>query len=251
MVVTPGQYSPQTSAEAFWQHFALPLVGNSSGNNRTSWGLGVGPLPDWMSLTYRPWAGLVPGSSGPGWYVPDYTLAYNRPYWISRVVTSPMDIRIEAVLYAQDGSFFVIPGEWMNTDVDDQRGPTALGSLRYSDPVRAGWRKEDLVDANGNLKPSAWPFYGEPPDIRVVIDGAISENLPADKDYQTAWSQHWGWTPESRPDGTESAHAGEGLVYLYDNDLRIPLRYDKFSRPLPPMPALPVSPDLVFFGEAS
>lgn len=246
MVVTPGQYSPQTSAEAFWQHFALPLVGNSGGDNRTSWSMGIGPMPDWMSLTYRPWAGLVPGSSSPGWYVPDYTIAYNRPYWLSRVATSPMDIRIEAVLYAQDGSFFVIPGEWMNTDANDQRGPTAAGSLRYNDPVRAGWRKEDLAGG-----PSAWPFYAEPPDIRVVIDGAVSENKPADKDYQTAWSQHWGWTPVVRPDGTNSAHNGEGLVYLYDNDLRIPLRYDKFGRALPPMPALPVSPDLVFFGEAS
>jgi hypothetical protein len=244
MVVTPGQFVPETTAEAIWQHGVLPLV--SGGDNRTSWDLGFGPLPDWMSLTYRPWAGLVPGKSGPGWYLPDYTVAYNKPLWISRVATSPMDIRIEAVLYAQDGSFFVIPGEWMNSDANDQRGPNALGSLRYNDPVRAGWRKDDLTDG-----PSAYPFFAEPPDVRVVIDGAIAENTPADKDYQTAWARHWGWTPETRPDGSDSAHNGEGLVYLYDNDLRIPLRYDKYNRPLPPMPALPVSPDLVFFGEAS
>jgi hypothetical protein len=245
MVVTPGQFVPGTTAEAIWQHGALPLV--SGGTDRTSWNLNSGPLPDWMSLTYRPWAGLTPGQSGPGYYMPDYTLAYNKPLWVSRVATSPMDVRIEAVLYAQDGSFFIIPGEWLNTDANDVRGPTSLGSLRYNEPVQAGWRKDDVSTNN----PSAYPFFAEPADIRVVINGAIAENLPADKDYQTAWAQHWGWSPINRPDGSTSAHDGEGLVYLYDNDLRVPLRYDKFNRPLPPMPALPVSSDLVFFGEAS
>jgi hypothetical protein len=245
MVVTPGQFVPGTTSEAIWQHGALPLVG--SGNNLTSWSLDAGPLPDWMSLAYRPWQGTAPGAANPGYYQPDYTLAYNRPLWVSRVVTSPMDIRIEAVLYAQDGSFFVIPGEWMNTDASDERGATALGSLRYNDPVAAGWRQDDVSKDN----PSAYPFFQEPADIRVVVDGAIAENVPADKDYQTAWARHWGWTPVTRPDGSDSAHDGEGLTYLYDNDLRVPLRYDKFNRPLPPMPALPVSPDLVFFGEAS
>jgi len=117
--------------------------------------------------------------------------------------------------------------------------------------VTSGWRVADLVDSNGELLPSLYPFFSEPPDIRVVIDGAISENVPADKDYQTAWARHWGWTPPERADGSESPHQGEGLVYMYDNDLRIPLRFDRFDRPLPPSPALPVSPDLVFFGEAS
>lgn len=244
MIVTPGQ-SSYNPAEAIWQHAEMPL--SASGDTVTSWGLGAGPLADWFTLQYRPYYGPSPFGSD---NAPVYTRNYNRPLWLSRMAISPLDVRIEAVLYAQEGSFFVIPGDYLNTNPADVRNtPNAGGNPRYNDPVAAGWRVGDLKMGNRDA-PSIFPFFAEPADIRVVVDGAITENMPADKDYQTAWARHWGWSPRERADGTESPHGGEGLVYMYDHDLRVPLRFDRYARPLPPMPALPVSPDLIYFGEA-
>lgn len=240
MTVSPGQY-PQAPAENIWEHRMIPLA-VAPNNRQTSWEIQGRALPDWYAFTYRPYFG--PASTGAAGGT-EFTQNYNQPLWISRVAISPLDIRVEAVIYAQEGSFFVIPGEWMNSNPADVRATALASSRRFADPIGAGWRLADNPDK------SPYPFYGEPADIRVVICGAIAENQPADKDFQTAWSRRWGWTPKVRPDGTNSAHNGEGLVYMYDNNLRVPLRFDKFNRPLPPTPALPVSPDLVFSGEAS
>ena len=239
MTVSPGQYA-NAPAENIWEHKMISLA--QAGDPTTSWGLVGHAMPDWYSFTYRPYFGLPPIGASSG---SEFTQNYNQPLWLSRVAISPLDIRIEAVIYAQEGSFFVIPGEWMNGNPADNRADTLAASRRLTNPIDAGWRQAD------NPKESPYPFYGEPADIRVVICGAIAENQPADKDFQTAWARHWGWTPRIRPDGTDSVHAGEGLVYMYDNNLRVPIRFDKFNRPLPPTPALPVSPDLVFSGEAS
>jgi hypothetical protein len=41
-----------------------------------------------------------------------------QPYWLSRVIAvpfrQPQESRIEAVIYAQNRSWFVIPGPWFN-----------------------------------------------------------------------------------------------------------------------------------------
>lgn len=240
MTVTPGQFQ-QAPAENIWEHQLVPLS-QAPDSLATSFELKNRPLADWYSLTYRPYFGQPGANAANG---TQYTQDYNQPLWVSKVAISPLDIRIEAVIYAQEGSFFVIPGDWMNGNPADARDTALASSLRRTDPVSAGWRYGD------NPQKSPFPFYGEPADIRVVVCGAIAENTPADKDYQTAWAKHWGWTPAVRPDGTDSPHKGEGLVYMYDHDLRLPLRFDRFNRPLPPTPALPVSPDLVFFGEAA
>ena len=73
-------------------------------------------------------------------------------FHLERVAVLPMDIRIEAVLYAQTRSFFVIPGAWFNTATasdtldafeanggvtrpygDDDRDPESLPVLRPAD----------------------------------------------------------------------------------------------------------------------
>ncbi|HEY3412451.1 MAG TPA: hypothetical protein VGM51_05240 [Armatimonadota bacterium] len=240
MTVAPGQY-PEAPAENIWQHRVIPLT-QAPNNRKTSWEITGHAMPDQYAFTYRPYFGPPPVGASTG---TEFTQNYNQPLWLSRVTISPLDIRIEAVIYAQEGSFFVIPGEWMNGNPADVRADAIASSRRFTSPIDAGWRLADNPDK------SPYPFYGEPADIRVVICGAIAENQPADKDFQTAWSRHWGWTPTVRPDGSNGVHGGEGLVYMYDNNLRVPVRFDRFNRPLPPTPALPVSPDLVFSGEAS
>jgi hypothetical protein len=40
-----------------------------------------------------------------------------------------------------------------------------------------------------------FPFYGEPLDIRITIEGAIAENFTAPLGDQTEWLRKWGWIP--------------------------------------------------------
>src|SRR5439155_11129864 len=42
-----------------------------------------------------------------------------QDYLFSRFAVVPMDVRIEAVMYAENGSFFVIPGYGVNPDPTD------------------------------------------------------------------------------------------------------------------------------------
>jgi hypothetical protein len=45
----------------------------------------------------------------------------NTPYRFSAAAIQPLDIKIQAALFAQEGCFFVIPGYWFNTDPQDTR----------------------------------------------------------------------------------------------------------------------------------
>lgn len=155
-------------------------------------------------------------------------------YWMGGMAVLPMDVRIEAIIYAQEGSFFVIPGYWLNPDPSD------------TDPSN----RPPGVDPR-------FPLYGEPADIRIVIDGAVSENLPASVSDVEKWMAKWGRIPQTLPDGTPTAHPGEGIAFLYDDHVGWPLddvnhqpvRVDAYGRALPLAPKLPVSGSLVYFGD--
>lgn len=155
-------------------------------------------------------------------------------YWMGGVAVMPMDVRIEAILYAQEGSLYVIPGYWMNPNPAD------------TDPTN----RPPGVDPR-------FPLYGQAPDIRIIIDGAVSENLPAAVSDVQAWMAKWGRIPAFYGSSNIStAHANEGITFLYDDyvgwpldDAGVPLRVDKFNRPLPITPKLPVSGSLIYFGD--
>ncbi len=169
----------------------------------------------------------------------DQTSYSRHNYQMGGVAIQPMDIRIEAILYAQEGSFFVIPGTWFNPDTNDTPGATVRPGV---DPL--------------------FPHYGQALDIRVVIDGAVSENTPAEVGDVEDWMSKWGRIPLTYGSTTTpTAHPGEGLTILYDDhcgwplsDLRsaqpsTPIRTDKFGRALPIAPKLPVSSSLIYFGD--
>lgn len=198
---------------------------------------------------------------------------------LERVAVLPMDIRIEAVLYAQTGSFFVIPGPWFNSspaDTLDVFTPTVtattLNGMRTfgSDPH--------------------FPFYGQPIDMKIIINGAVSEAQPVDVAVQTAWMLKWGWIPQFHgyasqnptsngaplelaghllTDGSltpkPGGRPGIGLQIIYNPQAGYPyhpsdgtvadtahyLRSDAYGRPLPFSPKLPVSAALLFAGQSS
>jgi len=199
---------------------------------------------------------------------------------LKRVAILPMDIRIEAVLYAQTGSFFVIPGSWFNNTSDD--------SLNKFVPTVTPTDKQGVRTTSAEAH---FPFYGQPIDMKITISGAVSEAQPVDVAAQTAWMLKWGWIPQYHgyaSQGTPMAGpplepAGHlltdsstmpkpggkpaiGLQIIYNPQAGYPyhpadpmkpmdtsyyLRSDAYGRPLPFSPKLPVSAALLFAGESS
>lgn len=203
----------------------------------------------------------------------------SKNFLVARSAVAPYDVRIEASVYAEEGSFFVLPGPSFNSNPADTR-------KKFEDDVVAlGGNLTGYDYGNGNALAQAQldryndfgnspevPFYGEPLDVRVTIVGALSENMPAPMNQQAAWLRLWGFIPlrnggSGRP--VPDQHAGglnladlvaPNLKITYDpvlasafapNDATTPLRYNKNGDLLPPIPRLPVSPTLAYLGEAN
>jgi hypothetical protein len=220
-------------------------------------------------------------------YDQDSGVADPKNYRNSRVGIVPMDIRIEALMYAQEGSFFVIPGPWFNPDPNDTYERFIVKGNR-----RAG--DSDLVIPGVPRINSRYPFYGEPQDVRLTIFGGVSQNISAEAGDQTEWMTKWGWVPNhygstglvngsgaptvaalSTVHGRNGAYPGplntltipafagttrsmgSGLLYLFDDRMIAPygptgpLRPNPYNptEPLPIVPNLPVAPGLLYKGE--
>lgn len=192
-----------------------------------------------------------------------------KNWLIARSAIAPHDIRIEASMYAEEGSFFVIPGHWFNTNPDDNR-PDYLGGTGAYSGIAAADRDLQRYRTFGNT-PSV-PFYAEPLDVRISMFGSLSENMPAPMSQQVEWLKKWGWIPRELgestvnipdqhvPTGYNIAAAGTtavpNLILTYDPNLATatfdgltPIRRDQNGWILPPMPRLPVSPTLAYIGD--
>ncbi|MCW5937834.1 MAG: hypothetical protein KIT11_11075 [Fimbriimonadaceae bacterium] len=194
----------------------------------------------------------------------------NKNYLAARTAIAPHDVRIEAAMYAEEGSFFVIPGNWFNLNSQDTRlawlDRSASGLYPGMNDAEANLRRFQLFGHSPEV-----PFYAEPLDVKVTIVGAVSENMPAPISAQAEWLRKWGWIPRaigatgrripvSHTDGRDLAAEPTvpNLTIVYDpaigtatSDGRTPLRADSLGRVLPPMPRLPVSPTLDYFGEVN
>lgn len=190
----------------------------------------------------------------------------NSDFLLERVAILPNDVRIEAVLYAQNRSFFVIPGPSFNSSSDDN-----LNNFAQKNNPRP-------VVNQAITEQARFPFFGQPIDMKIIISGAVSEARPADISAQNAWMQRWGWIPQYHgslvPGSTFGAeNAGHvnalaarpaiGLNLIYDPTAGYPfmpganaaashyLRYDPFGRPLPVAPKLPVCTGLLYAGQSN
>jgi hypothetical protein len=157
-----------------------------------------------------------------GWQVPPQDLGYllgpvaiappNRD--AGGELVDPLPVRVEALIYAQNGSWFVIPGRWFNDDPDS--------TLDYP-PT------------------SQHPGYHEPLNIRISVYGAICENMPADLGSVAAWTSRWG--------GPLGAGGGDFLSHTFDPLLRTP-RWETADRVGHlRFPRFPLTSDLVIWGE--
>ena len=208
--------------------------------NAPGWGLGTKFVGQVFPLDSLLNANLItePGVSNLLQIALDQTSFTGRNYMLGGVAVQPNDIRIEAILYAQEGSFFVLPGSWFNPD--------------SSDVPSEGGRPKGVA--------STFPYFGQPLDVRIVIDGTVAENLPASVSDVEEWMSKWGDIPEYYGSSTrKTKHPHEGLTFLYDdhagwplrdlNDPNSAIRRDGFGRPLPMAPRLPVSGSLIYSGD--
>jgi hypothetical protein len=207
-------------------------------------------------------------------------------YLLARAALAPHDVRIEASIFAENGSFFVIPGAWFNPNANDTR-------QAYESALPANPSAQDFVAADRSRlerfgSSPIMPFYGEPLNVRVTVIGSVSENMPPPISQQAEWQRKWAWMPRqlaamrdmttNRPISVPAQHVPVGfdannsvfvpnLVVSYDpmlatgrtngfvlsndpDDAASPaVRVDDYGRLLPPMPRLPVSPALAYFGE--
>ena len=147
-----------------------------------------------------------------------------QDYLLGSVAVAPLDIRIEAGLYAQERSFFVIPGYDPNSDPND----TALQFQQAG--TRPSYTQEEIAYKTGLTSFSAaqaalfdadiaaknrFPFHGQPMDIRVTLNGPVSQNFTASSGDQSAWFARWGYIPTHY-----GAQATELVpdVHLYGHD---------------------------------
>ncbi len=157
-----------------------------------------------------------------GWKVPPKDLIYVLgPVAVAPLNRSggnavdPLPVEIDALIYAQNGSWFILPGRWFNDDPDEFK-------------------------PDGSAPVSDYPGYHEPLNIRITVNGAISENMPADLGSVADWTSKW-----SGPAGQ-----GEGfLTYVFDPLLRYPRFETKDRIGYLRFPNFPITSDLVIWGE--
>ena len=165
-------------------------------------------------------------------------------YLFGGAVVAPLDIRIEAAMYAQEKSFFIIPGYSINQDPNDTRINFAQTGKRTSYSI--GSSGQSLDSAADKAVKDVYPFYNEPTDVRLTIFGAISENYTASMGDQAAWMAKWGYIPAiygsssvTVPDDHLKVHDAKTALCTYNNgedrttDFRTPLEQnEKITRGL-------------------
>ncbi|MBS1727464.1 MAG: hypothetical protein JST51_12140 [Armatimonadetes bacterium] len=245
---------------------------------------------------------LIQGSNSVSLGLTQFGTQASGNYLLARAAAVPLDVKIEASIFAEEGSFFVIPGDWYNMDPNDRRDTfeNEVAKLMSGGASLVDARNQaakDRLEKYGNM-PNA-PFYGEPIDVRIDIVGSIAENLPPPISVQNEWLKKWGWIPTKQA-GTFDGSTGNphyipyshvsawtkanpaarpytsnltisydptlatgrvGGVFGFDSTVTAanPANPNAMIRTstvngvtyqLPPMPRLPVSPTLAYFGES-
>jgi len=141
---------------------------------------------------------------------------------------TPLPVRIEALVYAQNGSWFVLPGPWFNENPADRPQDAAA-----------------LADIVANPANHPYPVYHEPLNLQIQFYGAIAENMPASPGDVAVWTSRWAGLITSSQFAND--HRSLGITYEYDPLLRQPRLEDLGA--CPRFPNLPLSPDLLIWGE--
>ena len=195
------------------------------------------------------WAnpGFSAGATNPWvrkWKVVESTSA--DPTDLSAIVPA-VHPKVNATIYAENGCWFVIPGAWFETveAIDRALGPAEGDNIN------------GLIDTPDEVaRAKAYLRY----NYDLTVRGSITESFTAPVDAVYEWTDKWSCnTPLS--DGSLRS-----LTYIYDGSVReardrggqgatsgnlgAPLLHRSTeSANLPRVPLLPVSADLLYFGE--
>ncbi len=198
LLLNPGVASPATNAYYQFPFNTVPSAAPAAG----TYGV-IGT--EMLGLTLFPGNTQLPGLVTPG-YDNVFRFQFDRSAALAGqeltdmklggAAVVPLDIRVEATLYAQNRSFFVIPGYSFNPNKADSRAAYQLrGDIRIS---YNGADVKDISNATPLPEREAkdvFPFYGEPTDIRITMFGSIAENYTASAGDQAAWMARWGYIP--------------------------------------------------------
>ncbi len=188
------------------------------------------------ALRFSPWITPVwdENVQDPHWIVKPRELGYVLgPLAITPPRGSdPMPVRVEAMVYAQNGSWFILPGPWFNEDPDEMPPP----DLDTMQKIQ-GW-------FDGRVAPA----YHEPLNLQLTFYGAISENRPAPVGDVTDWTSKWAGPYVA---GSSAVVDGAYLKYEYDPLLRWTREENDgvTDQVHPRFPNLPLTPDLLIWGE--
>lgn len=151
-----------------------------------------------------------------------------------------IDFQVSALLFAERGTFFIIPGDWFD--------PRADGQLEAADPLNPD------ADARA-ARLARIKRYNH----RISIDGAVVVNQWPTWMEANEWQAKWSYPADTTPDGSASfagydvsAFAGQTIFNEYR---AVRYRYDWGFRTLSVrpnrlrLPFLPASPGLVYAGE--
>ena len=107
-------------------------------------------------------------------------VAIAPPWWVTKSdgtpdtgnPKNPMRVDVQALVYAQNGSWSILPGPWFSEDINN---------------VNPDSTKPD---------PANYPRYHEPLNIQLQFLGAISENMPAPIGDVADWTSKWSGTKQ-------------------------------------------------------
>jgi len=269
--VPPAAGAYDTSRNPNPPHYMFRYLG--PGEPPTWWESGLlnpsgVPRPEYERKTFfLPAVGGAPlataSAGNDTWFqiaVGEDNIANQQPYLLSRVAVLPQDqplpIKIEAVMYAFTGSWFVIPPTFFNTFEADTRVSYDPANNRLRENLTPpAWRtlpeNLPLSDAFAALH---YPFYNEPLNVDIQIKGSITENIPAHPSEVAAWtSRLWtevpdssggeandpaAWPPQDPDDpsrwaANKRSRFSPRISYRYDTNLRRVVRV-RYLRPWPP-----------------
>lgn len=155
--------------------------------------------------------------------------------------TQGLNIDIEALIYAQEGSWFIIPGQYFDNTMTNSPGKDGV------------WQPGDNQATRARRYNYALTVHGAVVENRTADDGSSGTETSK---YQYEWQEKWSW-PRYIPSGADgidgpwSADATEGIrwtgpQYEYDPSLRPPA-----ASPISRLPKLPVHSGFVYMTRAN
>jgi hypothetical protein len=156
--------------------------------------------------------------------------AGSTPYWAKRWKIAEYDnqgrpvgainARVNAAVFAERGCWYVLTGDYFD---DEMIGDEAIEFRRYN--------------------------------YRITFNGTIAENFTASVEAARSWTDRLAYPAEYEDASIASLSRWGTLEYNFDETLRLVRYHSGVANPahraanIPRMPLLPVSPDLVYYGE--